>query len=113
MKLCGTGNWIALVVRGRRDAKFPRSPVVGSLGRSVLGNAHRDRYSLAVRFAFGITTCMPTRVDLALDKAFVIIDRHDPYRGNVAPLTAECYSESRLSNRKTAGRKVCVEPVAL
>ncbi len=23
-------------------------------------NAHRDRYSLAVRFAFGITTCMPT-----------------------------------------------------
>jgi hypothetical protein len=23
-------------------------------------NAHRDRYSLAVRFAFGITTSMPT-----------------------------------------------------
>jgi hypothetical protein len=30
-----------------------------------------------------------TRVDLALDKAFVILDRQDPYRGNVAPLTAE------------------------
>jgi hypothetical protein len=51
--------------------------------------------------------------DLALDKAFVIIDRQDPRGGNVAPLTAECYSESRLSNRKTAGRKVCVEPAAL
>jgi len=37
----------------------------------------------------------------------------DAYAGNVAPLTAECYSESRLSNRKTAGRKVCVEPAAL
>jgi len=26
-------------------------------------NAHRDRYSLAVRFAFGITPCMPTSGD--------------------------------------------------
>jgi hypothetical protein len=54
-----------------------------------------------------------TRVDLALDKAFAIIDRPDPYRGNVAPLTAECYSESRLSTRKIAGRELCVEPPAL
>src|SRR5271157_573216 len=48
----------------------------------------------------------------ALDRAFVIIDRQDPYGGNVAPLTAECYSESRFSTRKIAGREPCVEPAA-
>jgi len=41
------------------------------------------------------------------------IDRQDAYGGNVAPLTAECYSESRFSIRKTAGREPCVEPAAL
>src|ERR1035437_561031 len=28
LKLCEIVNWIALVVRGRRDAKFPRSPLL-------------------------------------------------------------------------------------
>jgi hypothetical protein len=30
MRLCEIGNWIALVVRGRRDTKFPRSRLRGS-----------------------------------------------------------------------------------
>ena len=30
MRLCEIVNWIALVVRGRRDTKFPRSRLRGS-----------------------------------------------------------------------------------
>ena len=31
LNLFKIGNWNALVVHGRRDAKFPRSPVRGSM----------------------------------------------------------------------------------
>src|ERR1017187_960497 len=60
-----------------------------------------------------ISKPLATRVDLALDKAFVIMDRQRPYAGKVAPLAAECYCESLFSTRRIAGRGPCVEPAAL
>src|ERR1017187_1704415 len=60
-----------------------------------------------------ISKPLATRVDLALDKAFVIMDRQRPYAGKVAPLAAECYCESLFSTRRIAGRGPCVEPAIL
>ena len=80
--------------------------------RTAIDEGHASRVLFGTR-PTGIDQHYATRADLALDKAFVIIDRQDPFSGNVASLTAACYSESRLSTRIIAGCELCVEPAAL